>query len=287
MSQPGWRFSGVGDDVRLAYLEAGPEDGERVVLLHGLPAGAELWRDVIGHLADQKLHVLAPDLPGYGRTEVGVDTNLSMAGLAAIIGRWLDDKGLGPVWVVGHDIGGGVAQVLAVERPEVVSRLTLSDTISDNAVMPNAVKTFQPIARAGLFPALAAARLAPNRYMRRELRRGFADPDRLGGLDIDRVFFDAKFRDKGARHRFGRAVGAIDFADVHKVSPRLGDVEVPVQLLWGQADVFQPWSPTGERLAELLPDPDITLLENSGHFAPMETPKAYADALLAWRDGIG
>ena len=54
--------------IRLFCLEAGPRDGPLVLLLHGFPELAYSWRHQVGPLGAAGFHVVAPDLPGYGRS---------------------------------------------------------------------------------------------------------------------------------------------------------------------------------------------------------------------------
>src|ERR1700722_10201030 len=57
------------DGVRVFYREAGPADAPVVLLLHGFPTSSFQFRELIPRLAD-RYHVIAPDLPGFGFTEV-------------------------------------------------------------------------------------------------------------------------------------------------------------------------------------------------------------------------
>jgi len=59
----------VGDDLRMAYVQAGPADGPPVILLHGEPTWSYLWRSVIPPLAEAGCRVIAPDLIGFGRSD--------------------------------------------------------------------------------------------------------------------------------------------------------------------------------------------------------------------------
>src|SRR4051812_18167426 len=58
-----------GGRLRVAYVEAGPEDGEVVLLLHGEPSWSFLYRRMIPVLAGAGLRVVAPDLVGFGRSD--------------------------------------------------------------------------------------------------------------------------------------------------------------------------------------------------------------------------
>src|ERR1019366_6725435 len=66
------RYADVGD-LRLAFTEAGPADGEPVLLLHGEPSWSFLYRKVMPVLADAGLHAIAADLAGFGRSDKPAD----------------------------------------------------------------------------------------------------------------------------------------------------------------------------------------------------------------------
>lgn len=169
----------------LSFLAAGV--GDPVVLLHGIPTGAELWRGVLARLADAGYRGLAPDLPGYGATRLPASADHSLAGAAAAVARWLGDSDLRPAWIVGHDTGAAVAQLLAVDFPDTVSRMTLTNAVVDGAWPAWRARIGILAARAGLYRPSARLRLVPNPYMRRAIRRAFADPTALSNEDADRV----------------------------------------------------------------------------------------------------
>ncbi|MGH7002454.1 MAG: alpha/beta fold hydrolase [Alphaproteobacteria bacterium] len=113
----------VANGVRLHYLMAGK--GEPLVLLHGWPVSAEMWRRVIPALA-RKRTVIAPDLRGAGYSDkptAGYDkTNLAKDVQALVAGL-----GFKRYAVVGHDIGGMVAYPLAAQFRGEVTKLAIVD----------------------------------------------------------------------------------------------------------------------------------------------------------------
>jgi pimeloyl-ACP methyl ester carboxylesterase len=57
----------------------------------------------------------------------------------------------------------------------------------------------------------------------------------------------------------------------------------PTLLLWGKKDPHQTWERVGRRLQQLIPKPEVVLLEDASHFAMLDQPDAFTDALLTWR----
>ena len=115
------------DGLRLAHLDVG--DGMPVLMLHGEPSWSFLWRKVIPPVRDAGYRVVAPDLPGFGRSDKPVDLawysydrhTHSVAGL-------LQDLDLRDVTIVVHDWGGPIGLRLAVESPDRIGRMVVLDT---------------------------------------------------------------------------------------------------------------------------------------------------------------
>lgn len=268
-------------DAAVSALDAG--QGEPIVLLHGIPTGAELWRLLFAPLVDAGFRVLAPDLPGYGRTRLPASGDHTLTGAADLLAGWLETQGLPSAWVVGHDAGGAVAQILAVHHPERVSRLTLVNAIADGSWPAPRARFATLAARLGLYRAAAALKVVPNRYLRWQIRRGFSDPSTVHRVDEEGIFWDSKFTYPAGRRAFERHLAALDPADTARIVPGLRQLAIPCQLVWGMGDVFQTWAEAGRRLHALLPVPSVTKLEGCGHFVPLECPDRLAGALLTWQ----
>ncbi len=278
-----WAIGGAA----LSALEGGEPDADRdsIVLLHGIPSSAELWRDVMVPLVAAGHHVVAFDLPGYGQTLLPARADHSLAGAAELVATWIRIHLGRGAWLVGHDLGGAAAQILVSRHPTLLTRLTLADTVFEDSWPVTPVRMLQLVARAGLYPVLGAARLMPNPYMWREVRRGFADPDRVTPELAERVFFDAKVRDDDGRRAFARHLQALDPLQTVMAAGTLQRLPAPSQLIWGEQDVFQTWDTIGTRLRDALDAPSVTQLPDTGHFSPVESPDAFARAMLDWEPG--
>src|SRR5262245_37631285 len=110
--------------VDLYVVDEGPLDGEPVLLLHGFPDSSRLWRHQTPALTAAGYRVLAPDLRGFGQSDrpAGVEPYLLPALLGDVVGL-LDQAGVGPVRVVGHDWGAFLAWALASFVPTRVRQL--------------------------------------------------------------------------------------------------------------------------------------------------------------------
>jgi haloalkane dehalogenase len=115
------------DGLRLAHLDEG--GGQPVVFCHGEPTWSFLWRKVIPPMLAAGYRVIAPDLPGFGRSDKPLDLgwytyDRHVASLAPL----LEDLDLREATIVVHDWGGPIGLRLAVEHPERIARIVVLDT---------------------------------------------------------------------------------------------------------------------------------------------------------------
>lgn len=122
--------------IRMHYVEAG--SGPAVILLHGWPQTWFAWRDTIASLSSQ-FRVIAPDLRGTGLSERAA-SGYDKQTIATDIRHLITQVGLAKAHVVGHDMGGKAAFVLAKLHPECVDRLVLVDCLIPGTEVTDALK---------------------------------------------------------------------------------------------------------------------------------------------------
>ncbi len=119
------------EGLRLAHVDEGPQGGgERpIVLLHGEPTWSYLWRKVMAPLVEAGHRCIAPDLPGFGRSDKPTDVGwYSYDRHTAAITDLFDSLELRDVTLVLHDWGGPIGLRVAAENPERIARLVVMDT---------------------------------------------------------------------------------------------------------------------------------------------------------------
>lgn len=121
---------GDGGTLRLAYVEDGPDDGATVLLLHGEPSWSFLYRRVIPVLADAGLHVVAPDLVGFGRSDKPArQADHSYARHVEWLREALFDRlDLREITLVAQDWGGLLGLRLVGEHPDRFARVVAANT---------------------------------------------------------------------------------------------------------------------------------------------------------------
>ena len=154
------QYAAVGG-MRLAYVEAGPPDGEPVLLLHGEPSWSFLYRTVMAVLADEGLRAIAPDMAGFGRSDKPM--NVSDHSYARHV-EWIralafDRLDLNGVTLVGQDWGGLIGLRLVAEHPDRFARVAAANTglPTGDHPMPDVWLRFREVVQTA--PALSVSRL--------------------------------------------------------------------------------------------------------------------------------
>lgn len=253
-----------------AWTESG--DGARaVVLLHGIGGGKELWRFQLDHLAQRGYRAIAWDAPGYGDSPLA--TKFDWPELSTSLLRLLDHLRLGKIALVGHSMGGMVAQDFAARHPERLAALVLSGT---SPAFGNPDGDFQRkflAARLGPLDAGGTmASLAPE-IVREVIGEA---PDAAGialATDVMRRVPDSTYR---------AAIAALVTFDRRAA---LAEIAVPALVLAGENDRNAPPAMM-ERMAARIPGARYVCLPKAGHLANVEQPAAFDAALDAFLDAL-
>lgn len=115
------------DGLRLAHIDEG--QGQPVVFLHGEPTWSFLWRKVIPPVRDAGYRCVAPDLPGFGRSDKPVELSwYSYDRHFESVAELFERLDLNAATIVVHDWGGPIGLRVAVEHPDRVARIVVLDT---------------------------------------------------------------------------------------------------------------------------------------------------------------
>src|SRR6516164_1444530 len=131
------------DSIEIFYREAGRSNAPALLLLHGFPTASHMFRDLIPRLAD-RFHVIAPDLPGFGQSDMPERTKFSYTfdNIAGAIDRFTEVIGLGRFAIYVFDYGAPTGFRLAVRHPE---RITAIISQNGNAYVEGLSDGWKPI----------------------------------------------------------------------------------------------------------------------------------------------
>lgn len=257
------------------YTEAGPADGRPVVCVHGYLMGGELFAELGRRLAAQGLRCIMPTWPlGAHPEPMRPGADLTPRGVAGTIGDLLEALDLDDVVLLGNDSGGALCQVVAVDRPERLGALVLTNCDAFDNFPPSFFKALIPLARSprALRALLSPMRLAAAR--RSPLGYGLLshhDVDHLAGPWVRALFDDPRTFEDLRRFTLGLRSEVTQDA-----ARRLPGFDRPVLLAWATDDRLFPRA-HAERLAALLPDARLETIEGSRAFSMIDQPDRLAE----------
>jgi haloalkane dehalogenase len=259
----------------LAHREAGPPDGRVALLVHGYPESSYMWRHLMPVVADAGWRAVAPDLIGMGDSEPDPPGTWERQ-IEALEG-FRREQGIERCVPVLHDWGGLIGLAWACEHPDAVDALVISSTgfFSDGKWhgMAQAMRTpgtgeqlVDGLERDAFGATLSQLSSGITDDALEEYWKAFADePRRRGQLDFYR---------------------SADFEKLARYDGRLAALDVPVLLVWGADDPFAPLA-GAHRFERELPDTELALFENAGHFVWEDEPEGSAGAVNAFLARLG
>lgn len=237
-----------------------------VVLIHGAGHDHSVWTHQARHLAHHGFAVLAPDLPGHGRS--GGAPLPSIEAMAEWVGTLLDMAGVAQAALAGHSMGSLIALQCAADLAERIDRLLLLGSVAPMPVAP-------PLLDAALSDRDAAHRMI-NQWSytpRSQLGSGPIPGMSLVGLNLRLM----------ERQRPG--VLANDLAACNAYTGGLeaaGRVRIPTALICGERDQMTPRKavkPLQEALVHTPVAPPMIMITGAGHAMMAEAPDAVSDAM--------
>ncbi len=246
---------------RVHYLVEGPASGKPVVLVHGLGGRAEDWRNLAPWLARAGYRVYMPDLPGYGRSEQPAGFSYSVRDEATVVIGFMDALGLSHVNLGGWSMGGWIAQIVASEAPQRITRLMLFDSAGLSVRPDWDTDLFTP-ASAQQLDQLDAL-LTPH-------------PPPVPGFVARDILRLSRQHGWVIRRAMIAMLAGRDVTD--QLLPQL---RMPVLLTWGAEDRITPLA-EGETMHRLVPQSELEVIAGCGHLAPVQCAGAIGPKLVAF-----
>jgi pyruvate dehydrogenase E2 component (dihydrolipoamide acetyltransferase) len=236
---------------RFRYLALG--EGPPIIFIHGFGGDLNNWQFNQEALAERHA-TYAIDLPGHGGSSKDLGSGrVDVGALAKAVTDFLDAQEIGKAHLVGHSLGGAVALYLALDHAERVASATLvcSAGLGPEINMEYIDGFMQAKRRKQLEPVLAMLVADPD-MVSREMIEDVLKFKRLDGVEaaLNRIIHD----------NFAGGRQALE------LTPRLGELRIPVQVIWGRQDRIVP-----ARHAEGLPaNVPVRVFDDAGHMVHME-----------------
>lgn len=248
-------------------------DGPPVVMLHGMFATSDCWHYTFDDLCRDH-RVVAPDLPGYGRSD-GRNQPHSLRFYSRWLKGLLDHLSLDRSTLIGHSMGGAISAAYALDNPERVDRLVIVDGLGMNDQIPWR-SGWRLLKR---FPHLVALRITGrcDPYLYRYVQqRIIVDPWGKARSALETM---ASLNYPQGIRSFGAAIRLLlaDFATVsqrRRFTQRLESLTLPTLITWGQYDGLLPVG-NAYKGKQRLPDAKLHIFEHSAHLPMLEEPESF------------
>jgi pimeloyl-ACP methyl ester carboxylesterase len=267
------------DGLTIFYREAGAADAPTLLLLHGFPSASHMFRELIPLLAD-RYHVVAPDLPGFGRSDMPArgDFDYTFDHLADVIDRLTEVLGLDRFAVYVFDYGAPVGFRIAAAHPE---RIAAIISQNGNAYEEGLSDGWGPLQAYWKEPSPAnregVRRLVEPETTVWQYTYGVPDPARVSpdGYGLDNYYLARPGADEIQLDLI------LDYASNVALYPVFQEYfrasRPPLLAVWGSNDPF--FLPAGaEAFKRDIPDADVRFVP-TGHFA-LETHVAEIAAAI-------
>lgn len=257
--------------VTVRYVDVGEARLGTILLMHGIPTWGYLYHAVIPTLVEAGYRVLAPDFLGHGWSDRRDRFDRSFQDQARMIVALLAALAIAQVDVVGHDTGGAVALILAIEHPQLVNRLVITNAVCYDRFDDDMLDFGHPLrwksrSLADLVVALEAS-----------LAAGLTNPSRLTSEFREGII--APWASEEGKLSLLRNASALNANQTMALVDRHGSITAPTLILWAMDDPWQK-SEDGQQLASEIPGAQFQAIEGASHWLQQDAPEQFAIALL-------
>jgi len=259
--------------VTVRYIDEGSAQRGMILLMHGIPTWGYLYHEVISPLVEAGYRVIAPDFLGHGWSDRRDRFDRSFQDQARMIMALLSVLDLPQVDVVGHDTGGAVALILAIEHPGLVNRLVITNSVCYDRFDDDMLDFGHPLRwKPRPVSDLVAA-------LEESLAAGLSGPDRLTPDFREGII--APWASEEGKLSLLRNASALNANQTMALVDRHGTIAAPTLILWGMDDPWQK-AEDGKQLASEIPGAQFQAIEGASHWVQQDAPQQFSDALLAF-----
>jgi len=257
--------------VKIRYIDIGEAKLSTILLMHGIPTWGYLYHAVIPILVQAGYRVLAPDFLGHGWSDRRDRFDRSFQDQARMIVALLSALDIKQIDVVGHDTGGAVALILAIEHPQVVNRLIIANSVCYDRFDDDMLDFGHPLRwKARPIADLVAA-------LEESLAAGLSKKSRLTPDFREGII--APWSSEEGKLSLLRNASALNANQTMALVDRHHTITAPTLILWGMDDPWQK-SEDGMQLASEIPGAIFQGIENASHWLQQDAPEQFSTALL-------
>ena len=257
---------------RIRYTEVG--SGPPVVFVHGLLVNGDLWRKVVPVIAGAGYRCLVPDWPLGAHSVPVPQADLTPPGVARLIASFLEALELDDVTLIANDTGGAITQIVMANHPERIGRVVLTPCDAFEAFFPSIFAPLPGFLRIPGATWLLVQALRLRATHRLPITFGWVAKRALP-TDVVDSYLKPSRQDPAIRADLRRFTTAVHKRHTLAAAAKLGGFDRPVLLAWAREERLFALS-LAHRLAEVLPDARLELIDDSYTFISEDQPQALA-----------
>lgn len=267
----------LSNNITLAYVDEGT-GGEPIIFVHGLGSYLPAWKKNVAALREH-VRCIAVDLPGYGKSSKDIYPG-TMEFYADVLAELIDKLKLNSATIAGHSMGGQIGMVMALKYSEKVSRLILVDPAGFEKFSDGEKRWFREVM------TVDGVKLTPVQQIRANVVANFYNmPVDAEFMITDRIALRAAQDFEKYCYTVVKSVeGMVDQPVYHL----LNKITQPTLIIFGENDNLIPnpylhggWTrDIGKIGKQMIPNSELVLIPDCGHFAQFEKPEIVNDAML-------
>lgn len=248
---------------KIRYLEDG-NSSHNLVLLHGLGGYAERWTQIM-EILKMKFHIYAPDIIGYGQSDKP-SVDYTPEYFVRFVFDFINILGLEKVILVGTSLGGQIVAECAATLNPKIEKIVL---ISPAGIMKKSTPVLDAFTMAALYPTRDAIRNAYQMMV--------GPGKKVSDISIER-FVNNMSRPNAKMVFLSTLLG---LKNAPNIVEKLGKIEVPTLLLWGNEDRLIPYE-YSQQFLSAIKNCEFVPMEGCGHSAYVEDPEKMAELVTSF-----
>ncbi len=268
------RYDTLENGLKIHSFVAGRSKHPGLVLIHGYPANAFLWRECISKLS-KHFQIYAPDLPGHGLSDKPLDIEYDLDFFIKFLNEYYAVLEIEKAHLVVHDLGGMIGLKFASIHPEKIDKFIVMDTLPYKE-LPKGMRSFYSSVRSPLLSKILLLKpVFTNSFFRGKAL--VFDKNKIDA-ETANLYYSHWTKDRNCKKAFSKILGA-SVESFTEPESHLKNIKAPTLILWGENDKAM-GTDLARRLKSDISDSRLKLVPECGHFLPEEQPKIVSNHIL-------